>query len=513
MTWSLDNSQCYESAKCRWDVARYTRGLGLDVGCGPEKCYPHMIGVDSDVDRHLFGKHAAYDVQVPDASNLPLFATQSMDFVFSSHLLEHIVDYKKALAEWWRIVKVGGHLVLYLPHKDHYPNRGHIHANPDHKHDFVNQDIIDAMTELGGWDLMVDEVRTKDEEYSFLQVYQKRSDRQHKWTCHLRKPNKTAAVVRYGAWGDALQASSVVEMLKQEGYHITFYCTPRAYEVIKLDPNIDDFYIQGDDQIPNAALKWFWEWESRKYTKWVNLSQTVEDTWLTLGDKVSAGWPKKLRDKLYNYNYVQFMHEVADVPYARPLVKFYPSSEERKWAEKKRRKWGGDPFIVFALSGSSVHKVWPHMDGFIARVFLHYPRARIVFVGGPGDAILEDPWRKEPRVTCTCEDALSIRESLALAQVADFVIGPETGVLNAVSCERMPKIVLLSHSSHENLTRDWVNTSAVFSTMTACYPCHKMHYSFETCTRDEALGTAQCQSDIPTDAVWAAFQQIMRKAA
>jgi hypothetical protein len=51
-----------------------------------------------------------------------------------------------------------------------------------------------------------------------------------------------------------------------------------------------------------------------------------------------------------------------------------------------------------------------------------------------------------------------VRETLALAQQMDLVIGPETGVLNAVCYEAMPKVAMLSHSSWENLTRHWVNT-------------------------------------------------------
>src|SRR3990167_2442854 len=57
-----------------------------------------------------------------------------------------------------------------------------------------------------------------------------------------------------------------------------------------------------------------------------------------------------------------------------------------------------------------------------------------------------------------------------------------------MAMEPMPKIVFLSHSSHENLTRDWANTFALFSTKTKCYPCHRMHYTWEHCMRNEEKG-------------------------
>lgn len=40
----------------------------------------------------------------------------SLDFVFSSHCLEHLDKWRDALKEWYRVLKQEGVLVLYLPH-------------------------------------------------------------------------------------------------------------------------------------------------------------------------------------------------------------------------------------------------------------------------------------------------------------------------------------------------------------------------------------------------------------
>jgi SAM-dependent methyltransferase len=40
----------------------------------------------------------------------------SLDFVFSSHCLEHLDEWQDALREWHRVLKHEGVLVLYLPH-------------------------------------------------------------------------------------------------------------------------------------------------------------------------------------------------------------------------------------------------------------------------------------------------------------------------------------------------------------------------------------------------------------
>jgi SAM-dependent methyltransferase len=51
-----------------------------------------------------------------DGLHLP-FGDETQDAVFCSHCLEHIEDYKTALSEWYRVLKIGGYLLLAVPHK------------------------------------------------------------------------------------------------------------------------------------------------------------------------------------------------------------------------------------------------------------------------------------------------------------------------------------------------------------------------------------------------------------
>ena len=63
--------------------------------------------------------------------------------------------------------------------------------------------------------------------------------------------------------------------------------------------------------------------------------------------------------------------------------------------------------------------------------------------------------------------------------------------------ETIPKVCLLSHSSHENLTKYWVNNISLGPEGVDCFPCHKMHINgFKTCPRDEETGAALCASRI-----------------
>lgn len=512
MVWKIDNPQCNESKKIVWEVAPYLRGRGVDIGAGDFKILPHAISVDN-MNHAQFGFVTKPDIQA-DASKLDMFASASMDWVYSSHTLEHVEDMNATLREWWRLVKPDGYLILYLPHADYYPNIGQPGANPDHKRDFRPQDVVAAMPD--GWDLLEHQERNEDQEYSFLLIFKKIGGklRLHSWK--KPKPEKTALVVRYGAFGDLMQASSVFKGLKDQGYHVTLHCAPPGSTVVEHDPNIDQLILFDKDQVPNANLGDFWSWQRKKYTKFVNLSESVEGTLLALPGRTQHGWSPLVRHVMLNKNYLEFQHALAGIPH-KPQVKFYPRLDEKEWARKQRVRMAAGPIILYSLSGSSVHKTWPGLDNVIASIMLHFKTAQVVLCGGPECVILEQGWENEPRVTMT-SGKWSIRQTLAFLDQCDLVIGPETGVLNAASCMPMAKVVFLSHSTEENLTRDWVNTTAIWSDNTVCPgreegvpACHQMHYGWDHCKKDATTGTAQCQVDISLETVWNAVAGILLK--
>lgn len=515
MTWRAEGPQGNEAAKISWEIVRYTRGRGLDLGCGPQATFPHFIRVDNLKDTQLFGQHIKPDVKVDTAEDLSLFSTESMDFVFSSHLLEHIdpANVVKTLKEWLRVIKVGGYLVLYLPDENEYPKVGEPGANPDHKWNVSWNALIGYMDKIPGWDLIDYQERHEGDEYSLYFVF-KKTHKGHAFSC-VKPPNyvppKTCGVVRYGAFGDLIQASSVFAGLKKQGYHVTLYTSPPGDEVVRHDPNIDAFYVQDKDQVPNAALSTFWAYQARKYDKWVNLSESVEGTFLAIPGRTMDFMRPAARHALANNNYLEFQHLMADVPHD-PQMHFYSTAEERDWGRKERGKTG-DFTIVWALAGSSVHKTWPYLDSILAALMLEFPGVQVVLVGGPGAKLLEQGWEKEPRIHKRC-GVWSIRQTLAFLEHADMVIGPETGVLNAAAQLPIPKVIFLSHSSHENLTRDWPNTHVLASANTVCPgrgnneapACHQLHYDWSRCKRGTATAVeyngktesaiAQCQEDI-----------------
>lgn len=313
-----------------------------------------------------------------------------------------------------------------------------------------------------------------------------------------------------------MQASSVWAMLKREGYHVTVISSLPGADAVLHDPNIDNLVLFDKDQVPNQNLVDFWNWQRKKFDKWVNLSESVEATFLALPGRSLHGFPPALREKLTNHNYVEIQHTLAGVKYELG-TQFYPTLEEKQWALKTRESMGKGPVILWSLAGSSVHKTWPYLDNIIACLLVTYPTAHIILTGGPECVILEGGWEKEARVH-KMSGKWSIRHTLSILPHMSLIIGPETGVLNAAACLDVPKVIFLSHSTHENLSRDWVNVHPMYSEKTVCKgrgnnesaACHQLHYGWDYCTKSEKTSTAQCQEDIPPEDVWDRIVEILK---
>lgn len=80
------------------------------------------------------------DINYPgyDGIRLP-FDDESQDAVYSSHCYEHIADHINALKDWFRVLKVGGFIVLVVPHAHLFERRENLPSrwNADHKHFFT----------------------------------------------------------------------------------------------------------------------------------------------------------------------------------------------------------------------------------------------------------------------------------------------------------------------------------------------------------------------------------------
>lgn len=99
---------------------KYCKGKGVDIGAGFWP-FPGSVPVDT-----IRGKGLT--------TTLDDIEKSSLDYIFSSHCLEHIENWQDALANWVAKLKKGGIIFLYLPHPDcKIWNKDSIFVGDEHK--------------------------------------------------------------------------------------------------------------------------------------------------------------------------------------------------------------------------------------------------------------------------------------------------------------------------------------------------------------------------------------------
>ncbi len=108
-----------ETPRYRHLTTQYLGGSGLDIGTGGfSPVVRHAIAVElppEEFSRYTGGRIPAYPLHLTcGALTLP-FKDKSLDFVYSSHLIEDFFEWIPPITEWTRVIKPGGHLVLLYP--------------------------------------------------------------------------------------------------------------------------------------------------------------------------------------------------------------------------------------------------------------------------------------------------------------------------------------------------------------------------------------------------------------
>ena len=132
------------------------KGLYLNIGCGDSR-YDGLINID----KFIRGK----DVLPADALYLP-FKPCTVDILYSAHSLEHlpIREGKRALKEWYKVLKPGGRLVLELPDLEAICRNILYSPSPEHHKWYLytlfgfqidprNPDTLEAPRDLGQFHL------------------------------------------------------------------------------------------------------------------------------------------------------------------------------------------------------------------------------------------------------------------------------------------------------------------------------------------------------------------------
>lgn len=343
---------------------------------------------------------------------------------------------------------------------------------------------------------------------------------------------KWAGIVRCGGVGDNLIAASPCRALKEMGYQVEMITQRPQCVVFENNPFIDKLTVHDGSDWPAELGSYLDHFRIRAkgYDRFANLSHSVEARHGLVPIQSWYWWPVEYRRKLCAGNYLETAHDVLGVPHSfGPL--FFPTDEELEQAQVTKRKLEGDgPLVAWTLSGTRIDKVYPYAALLISRLIKELG-ARVVMLGGPPpyrDIELARGIEAHVRVQNGSTQGLShaaspsmenqtwpIRRLLTFAAQCDLVIGPDTGPSWAVAFEPVPKIILVSHTSAENITKHWLNTATIHAdaSRVPCWPCHRLHDTFDTCNPVESPGGkfAKCMSDIEVEAIITIAARILNR--
>lgn len=300
-------------------------------------------------------------------------------------------------------------------------------------------------------------------------------------------PGKSLALIRYGAYGDHLMVSAVIDFMKKDGWHITYLSNNKGQQIFKGDPRIDDIWVHEENILPpDDSLRNYWKaWEPH-FDKIVNLTGIIEDNLLRTEGKPGFDDPYEKRQAECNVNYIDAHFERMGLPEVKgknPSI--WLSEKEVEWAKAEiaaiKKKTGKSRVVVYSLAGSSFHKVWPGYRDLFWLAQQNEDDFGFVTIGDKLETMLEVV---RSNVACRA-GCYSIRQSIALISQADAIVAPETGMIVAASAFDIPKVCMLSHASKENLTKYWVNDFSIAPPQKECpcYPCHQLHYTRNSCPK------------------------------
>jgi demethylmenaquinone methyltransferase/2-methoxy-6-polyprenyl-1,4-benzoquinol methylase len=138
----------------------------LDVGCGTGFATEALLaeagevhGLDQSVHQlegawAKLGKHDPVRFSMGDAERLP-YAEDSFDAVWSSGSIEYWPNPEAALAEFRRVVRPGGYVLVVGPD---YPNNGLFQRLADAIMLFYDEEEADRMFDAGGLDVVTHEL-------------------------------------------------------------------------------------------------------------------------------------------------------------------------------------------------------------------------------------------------------------------------------------------------------------------------------------------------------------------
>ena len=292
-------------------------------------------------------------------------------------------------------------------------------------------------------------------------------------------------LIAYRAYGDWLYSVPVLPYLFEK-YDVYLECNYKVFSLVYNDPRFKEIKTFIYERIDRNKWKVLFpeRWEKRKKEikpdKVINLNGSLELTCITENFQEEFYWPIEDRQRYYKHrSFYEAVFNRCEVPIPKDLKldELYYSEEEIRKTEEWRKKKQDKFIIILPIAGSTSQKVVHKFREWTYTLLDMFKEAEVYLAGDKTCEHLVPT--DNPRIKNMCT-GLPIKQSFLMTRYANYVLGPETGVVVSAGMWGTPKTMLCTTSSviqcckyHKN---DYSLQAPIY-----CSPCHRAIYNQQDC--------------------------------
>lgn len=321
-------------------------------------------------------------------------------------------------------------------------------------------------------------------------------------------------IFRSGAFGDLVCITPVIRNLHSKGHELYVVTSKRGMEVLKNNPHIHRL-IQHKEETPIDKLSENIEYLRKQFKceKVYDFSESIEVSLSQHPRSPNYKLSKPERIARFNRNFYEYSFEHIGEPWAGVDLKPELFFDKNEITEAESYLKHDAYNILIGMSGSGNNKAWPWTESLAHKICENYPDVHIITVGDEKCRLIEP--EIEGRIT-NLSGKIPMRTSMALTNVVDLVIAPDTGIIHAAGCYETPKICLLGHNTKECITKYFKNDYSIEADekLAPCAPCLFLIYDMKLqCPLSPQTGGSICLSEgIPMLKVYERFEEVYATA-
>lgn len=299
-------------------------------------------------------------------------------------------------------------------------------------------------------------------------------------------------LIAYRAFGDWVYTVPVLPYLFKQ-YDVHLECNLKVHALAYDDPRFcgitvfdDRTFIKSLNSSPrfdcNTEMQRHLQsvFDAVKPDRVIDLSRSLEDACISSQGQEIFHAPREERAARFghlDYYEAVFKHCGVDVPEGITLDAMHFTPEQERVVKQWRDRHTSDFLVMVPPLGSCMQKFYPRMPEVIQHIVGTYHNAHVYLMGEAG-IIDAEAMRHERAHDMTGK--VGIKQSILMTKYADYVIGPETGLVVAAGMFGTHKTMLCNTVRVSQVCGKHRNDHSLQSGAD-CSPCHRGIYVEEDC--------------------------------